>query len=168
MKQFKEIESLIDRAVNNVIQSKSGFLSSLAEKIANQIRKRTRLGFGVKERGGKQEKLAPLADSTKKGRQYAKKKGELNSQTTPNRSNLTRTGELLDSIVGTFKDGVIKIWFNEKRASGKISNPEVASVVSKARPFFELTKPELAMVEYEVRQAIEKELRQLTRTINKR
>jgi len=68
----------------------------------NIIFKRIKLGFGVdddKKKFPKKKKLAKLADSTKEKRRKLKKKGELTgSFASPVRSNLTETGQFLDSF----------------------------------------------------------------------
>lgn len=73
--------------------------------VAEMIRKRTRLGYGVKDRGEERAKLKDLKPSTIEDRKRAQKRGELSGSTIPGRSNLTRSGQLLDSedatLVGT-------------------------------------------------------------------
>lgn len=114
----------------------------LAEKYADLIRRRTRLGYGVGE-GFKQTKLLDLADSTKEQRdRYSE---NLSSATTPNRSNLTATGQLLDAIEGKGSEARIEIIINDARdrnlsgKKSKIGNKELAGYVQKTRPFFALS-----------------------------
>jgi hypothetical protein len=71
----------------------------LGEYVAQRIRLRTRLGLGVEKPGANPKPLAPLKDSTKK----ARKQKQLNSDTGAGFSNLTETGQLLDSIKVTSK-----------------------------------------------------------------
>lgn len=118
----------------------------LLTDIPNQIRIRTRLGKGVSGPGAKLEKLKPL---TPKYVQYRKdNKGDL-KETTPKRSGLTATGQMLESIKGTRKGTTFSFFFEGKRSKelggrpSRLTNDEVAGYAGKLRPFFFLSKPEM-------------------------
>ena len=135
------------------------FLKKLAADIANGIKTRTRLGKGVQFDGGKQEKLKPLKKSYIEQRGKDKKKGDLSPNTGVANSNLTRTGQLLDSIVSAIRgNNIIKISFRERRDDGKKNIKIVDYQEDQNRPFFYLSKPEQRNIERIVRQQLRKEL----------
>lgn len=125
--------------------SRRGFAKSFMADIAQQIRKRTRLGKGVND-SGEYVKLESLKDTTVQNRKRYKK--NLSEFTTVKRSNLTATGQLLDNIRYVYQQGVFRFFFGGTRTKelpGKgrgVKNAQVAAQVSKARPFFTLSKTE--------------------------
>jgi len=97
-------------------------LKPTGEFAASIIVKRTRLGYGVDKEYGQKQKLAPLAPSYIKQRKMF---AGLNPLTTPKRSNLTRTGQMLDSVQAIVRRGVIYIEPTGTRDDGK-KNLDVA------------------------------------------
>jgi phage gpG-like protein len=75
-------------------------LSPIAIELKNIIQRRTRLGSGVEESGQPKVPLAPLAPSTRRSRKYKKGLGKLSELTSPNKSNLTETSQMLGSLRG--------------------------------------------------------------------
>lgn len=71
-------------------------MAEYASILADLIRVRTRLGYGAKTEGGPKGKFRELSKAYKKQR---KKKG-VASTTSANKSNLTNTGKMLDSLKG--------------------------------------------------------------------
>lgn len=145
----------------------------LAEKTADQIRTRTRLGFGVDE-NGRQERLKPLAESYREQRKgniafftnqfgvkipfVPKTKPKLSSLTTPSKSNLTNTSQMLDSIKGKAKNGVMFISITGLRRDG-FTNKEIADFVEdQGRTFFNLTNAEKNQLAREIKNRILKNL----------
>ena len=154
-------------------------MKKLGKDMITQIRKRTRLGSGVNITTGKKEKLTKLSSSYKevrKGNMYffrkkgvssaipvkTKGKGKRNKNlsmlTTPSKSNLTATGQLLDSMKSRSFNSKIIISFNEtrfKELSGKkskLSNSEVARHVrNNGRNFLNLANFELSKFSRELR-----------------
>ena len=118
-------------------------LKPIADDAADRIKKRTRLGYGVKdgERGGPRVKLKGLSNSYKKQR---KKYLDINKKyTTANKSNLTKTGQLLDSLIGKVSNKKIIIKLKENRDDGEKNKDIVDWQSSKGRDFFELTDKEI-------------------------
>lgn len=123
-------------------------MTTLAKDVANQIKKRTRLGYGVAS-GGKQIRLKPLTEKYIETRQDFSE--NLSEATTPKRSNLTATGQLLDAIQGTGATAKAEIGFNpNSRRSGLtgrgargLTNVKLKEYVEKIRPFFGLTNAEV-------------------------
>ena len=104
LKKFKED---LERAIDELSSAKT--LTPIAKQTAEIIRRRTRLGQGVEETGAKKSPLAPLAASTKASRKKKSKQGKLSDKTSPNKSNLTESGEMLDSIAGRAMNRLIEI-----------------------------------------------------------
>lgn len=95
LKKFKE---KLDKSLNTLISQQT--LSPIAIELKNIIQRRTRLGSGVEESGQPKVPLAPLAPSTKKARKYKKGLGKLSELTSPNKSNLTESSQMLGSLRG--------------------------------------------------------------------
>ncbi len=149
----KKIEDKIQKSVTASLDRE------LAQETADQVRKRTQLGFGVDE-NGKQVKLKPLSESYRAQRRgdvafYRDSQGRLrafepnvppnlSSQTTPAKSNLTRLGEMLKSLTGRVKDNQILINVKGRRKDGSgLTNEEVAEYVeAQGRRFLDLTNGE--------------------------
>jgi hypothetical protein len=117
----------------------------IGEFIIEKVRVRTRLGYGVSGNLQPREKLAPLAESTKRIRKGLKKAGELSELTTPNRSNLTMTGQMLDSLVvkvisaGKFVIDVTGIRKKLKKDDLPTNKAVAVKVTEEGRPFMFLT-----------------------------
>jgi hypothetical protein len=91
-------------------------------------------------------------------READQRMGRLSDQTTPATSNLTRTGQLLDSVqVRSVAQNSVRVGPEGERSGGKLTNEELAGYVTQAgRPFNHLSKTELKRV----REAIAKDLRE--------
>lgn len=165
---IKKLEAALAAAIKEVESPQT--MKEVGEEMADRIRKRTRLGKGVAERGGNPEPLKPLSRSYRDQRAgkvafftdeegivhpYKPKRApKLSPQTSAGKSNLTRTGELLDSIaVLTAKLGSVIIGLKGKR------NKDVAAYVSQDRPFLNLSKPELNGLARLIRERIDKVLK---------
>ena len=124
--------------------------------IVGTIVERTRgEGKGVKIRGGNRQPLKSLAQSTIRSRRYKK----LHVSTSPETSNLTETGKMLDDLTyKTFvrKDAIhFEIYFRSRAMDIR------ATWVSKDRPFLELGKAELREISQIAEKLIENELKNL-------
>lgn len=119
----------------------SSNMKIIGKEMADQIKKRTLLGYGVSEPGGNKEKLKPLDPKYVESR---KKFPKLSDKTTPRKSNLTRTGQMLASIdVKSANQGTVSVGPIGGRNDG-LTNEELAKYVAEAgRPFNTLSKPEL-------------------------
>jgi hypothetical protein len=99
------------------------------------VKKRTRSGKGSTPQGN-ETNLKPLSPSYIKARQ----KMNLSPDTSPSKSNLTKSGDMLDDITANVKasnDKInITIGFNSAKERKK------AGYVSDERPFMNLTKAE--------------------------
>lgn len=160
-KQIKEITEKITKELEKTIKSKA-FYDEIGKGVATQIRKRTRLGYGVNASGA-QVKLEPTKPSTQKAKQKKKEQGKLSPQTTPKRSNLTDTGQLLDAIHHKSTDSKTTIQFKDSRKNSELGNKKLAEVVQfiGGRIFFELTNPE----KNNLKRVIEKKIQELIKRL---
>jgi len=147
----------LEKAVDNAIDDK------LAKDTANQVRKRTQLGYGVDE-NGKQVKLEPLSIDYKETRK--KNKTRLSGNSTPGKSNLTATGQMLKGLTGRAKDNQIFIRITGSRTTdltgypSNLSNAEVADFVEEqGRRFMDLTNAEKNQLIRTLRQKILKNMK---------
>lgn len=133
---LKGFKKYLDSIVNDV--SSIDFSRQAGEFVADRIKKRTRLGRGI------DGPLKPLSEPYKKARKN--RRSELSEFTSPRKSNLTFTGQMLDAIsVLSATIGKVRVGFYgfRKDFDGRsLTNKKVAEYVSKDRPFFGLTEPE--------------------------
>ena len=129
----------LKKQIENIINSKlDKTLSEVSKLIPIQIKKRTQLGKDLNN-----SKIKDIEDSTKA---YRKRyKSNLSSNTTPNKSNLTATGQLLDSIQCEVKDRQFEISLKDQRKNdlsgkkSKVKNSEIRKFQEdQGRPFFGL------------------------------
>lgn len=179
------------------IAAKKSQLQPIADLAAELIVTRTALGKGADTDGGTPVKLAPLSESYKavrgkKVRFLTNKKTKkifaapgktvnLSSLTSPGKSNLTATRQMLDSIYGQASDGRIEVTVDDARGpdllgnSSSVTNSELIAIHERgatishpsgttmkipARPFFHLTKDQLDRLGREFRKVLEACLRQ--------
>ena len=143
--QILNIGKAFERAAKKA-ESKA-VLSFLGDQMVGVVRERTRAGFGVEFDGDSESRFEPLAKSTIK----ARKKKTLHPDTTPSTSNLTETGEMLDSLKAKFAKASVEIGATGSRnellaevhhywtdSAGKNRN-----VTIPARPFLNLSQMEI-------------------------
>lgn len=151
MKEFKNLRLRMRNLVNRFN------LKPYAQPLAQRIKIRTRLGFGLEQpgRGGKRRKLKKLTDRYKKRR----RRSRLHSETQPGKSNLTFTGQLLNAIFGKASGDTITIGINPKRRDG-ISNADLVKwQEEQGRPFFDLTDKEIKGLRTEIKKDLIKAMR---------
>lgn len=72
-------------------------MDEIGREVVDIVKTRTRKGFGVKNNLGPQKPLKALSPKYKARRKLLQAQGKLSSKTTPNRSNLTKSGDMIDS-----------------------------------------------------------------------
>jgi hypothetical protein len=180
-KNDKKIDKIKDRINKILYKLNKKDMDGIASFIERMVRVRTRLGFGVKRESGEKYKLKELkgrpnamlntvsrvftgkslkVGSTIYQRELMKKRGELSNLTTPMKSNLTMTGQLLDSIKWKIDKLTITLFFDSnRRKDGRNTNNEIANYVSEKRPFFNLSKQEIEQVKREVIKVLKSRLK---------
>lgn len=149
--QIKDFTSKLKNVVKQAASRKE--LEAIGNFAADLIRKRTRLGYGApKGEAGAVERFR-LAALSQGWIRFRKTTGAswLSEFTRAGKSNLTFTGQMLDSLgVVRVKAGSVTIGPKGYRTdpfSRGLSNEQVANFVAKkGRPFNNLTRPELAQV----------------------
>lgn len=118
-------------------------LATVAEVLAGVIKQRIQDGRGASGPNGLEYVFQGLAESTVAERRRLDNRGGLSPATTPGTSNLTRTGEMLDSIaVETFENG-FRIYFGTPEMAERASYAQVDPGV---RPFFYLSSREMDLL----------------------
>ena len=164
--KIQEIQLAINKAVDEIRGANN--MRKIVDEVAVIVRRRTLLGFGVAKDGGARQRLKPLSQSYKDQRSGAviffrdaqgrvrkvaasssfQSRLKLSSKTTVGKSNLTLTGELLDSLKGFVIGpgrGVVKP--TGIRADG-LSNQVVAGYVDEGgRPFLHLSNNEIKQMQ---------------------
>ena len=142
----QDIKKVIKR-LNKIREDMQGDMLDVGEAAVELIKKRTRLGFGVAEKGGRKKRLDKLSEGYKKSRKRHKPTGP----TTASKSNLTRSGGMLDDLEAKEKsDGKIHIDFSSADSQDK------AGWVSDDRPFNNLSKAEIKQLEQQLDKAAKK------------
>lgn len=93
-KIYKIVKAAVDAATSRKTKDRIG------EEISEGIRTRTRSGQGVRKSEGDVTRLPKLKNTTVKRREGLKRAGRLSKDTSPETSNLTRSGKMLGSLRG--------------------------------------------------------------------
>lgn len=112
-------------------------LDAVGELVVERIRERTRGGSGAKTPGGNASALKPLSPS------YVKQRARdpnLSPETSPSTSNLTRYGDMLDSLYYAIRQG--KVFVSVEGAD----NLRKAIYTSVDRPWANLTRADVTAV----------------------
>lgn len=134
------------------------------DKAAELIKKRTRLGYGVQGKDQPKTRLKELSEGYVKQRQKMRRDGELSANTSAKKSNLTKTGQMLDSITGvTDGDAEGHIEFKGSRTDSDLSNADLAEINEKTRPFFTLSNLEIKQITDDLRKDLLVEVNKLLR-----
>ena len=132
------------KSVEMIDPSKFDFL---LQEIPRIIKVRTRLGKGL---------LGKLKELTPKYVEIRKKDKSLYNETAPKRSNLTRTGEMLNSIIGSRSGSLFTFRF-----SNTDSDKKAYWADQTGRPFFDLTPSERNGLQRKISAIIRDTIRQL-------
>lgn len=122
-------------------------MRKLGNETARIIRVRTRLGYSVKEDGQSRKTLDELDDGYIKTRKKLKKLGILSKDTRPRKSNLTLTGQLLDSLkTKKASKGRVIVGPSGIRSGETLTNEKLSEYVSKRRPYLNLSRLEIKQI----------------------
>lgn len=154
-KYLKQVESTIYN---------SRYTEDLGKEAAGIIYRRTKSGIGVNTEGNRPEQtrkktLKPLSARYIERRQKTGVRGKFGS---PAESNLTYTGQMLESITVNATDRSFDLEIPSTRRDDGKTNKEVAGYVRKGgRPFFALVQDEVAILEKTVRDTVRSLLRKI-------
>lgn len=156
MSDIRKQLSKIQREIEDAVKTTTGprMMMRLGNEAIKRIQTRTRLGRGVAYGSGERPKSTPLKPLSEAYREYRtrvrkadgqrKKRISLSPLTSPGKSNLTFTGQMLSNIkLIEAKQGYFELGIVGEREDG-LTNEEVAEFVAKGgREFFDLTEPEV-------------------------
>jgi hypothetical protein len=147
---FKDTKDRVQRAIKDLITRQ--YMTELGKFAADMIRLRTQLGYGVGRAGAPREPLKPLSESYKQQR----KKMQLNSNTSPTKSNLTRTGQLLSSHdVKSVSGATVVVGPTGSRNDG-LTNEQVGTYVAdQGRPYNNLSDVEAKRLREKIRKDLQ-------------
>lgn len=159
-KTFKDFGAKLRAAMDKI--SEPSNMKKYGEIAADSIRIRTRLGYGVKGEGRPRQSLKPLASKTKDSRARLKAKSKLSPLTSPGKSNLTQSGEMLGSIeVVSAQKGRVTIAPTGTRDDG-LSNRELATFVEEqGRPFHHLSDLEKKKIDQAIDRDLQSQLKRI-------
>lgn len=160
MASFEEFNRNWSRDMLQVTERAIGVqtLNETAMFMINQIRTRTRAGFGVAKSGGAVSRLKGLSGDYRRHRRSLRRRGQLSRLTTPNKSNLTLTGQMLDSIGFDINNlsKIVYLNFTNNFATRK------SEYVSADRPFFNLSRGDIAEIIRDWNDRIQRQIDQTT------
>lgn len=156
---FSKFTANLEREIRKVTSRE--FLQRLARMASDIIYKRVKSGKGVNSLSQKDPtKVSLKALSASYVEQ--RKKRKLGKFGSPGKSNLTLTGELLESIVFEVTRNGFQLKFPDtQHRQARIAISLLSEYVQEERPFFALTKDERRILEVEV----QNELRKLARRV---
>lgn len=145
MADFQSAVKKINANLQKIMEElqKKEVMDAIGQVVSESIAKRTRQGSGVKEYGEEKEKLAALKPSYVN---FREKTIKLDTTTTPGKSNLTLTGEMLSDIYHTAEEGKVTIGFRSLFSNNKAywaHFPEGKNAGRAPRPFFHFSKTEI-------------------------
>lgn len=125
------------------------------EPMPDIIRSRTLDGYGITQDGGSKKNLKKLAKSTIIRREYLDRQGLLSDNTTPVTSNLTQSGQMLDSIhLEKVNSRKYRVELEDDRDDGESNNQIRKYNEQKGRTFFGLTKSDRRTLERNVQKKL--------------
>ena len=136
--RLRDVGDLPSRVLRN-LQTRD-VMSEVGETISSAIRRRTRAGYGCSSDDGSRERLAPLMPATIEIRKNFR---DLSSETSPQKSNLTMTGRMLDELGWTATNKKTTILFTTQRSSIVAGYAHDGATNRRKRPFLFLTKTEM-------------------------
>lgn len=149
----KHIQAKINKVLDDLTSPKN--LEKLGEEIKQEIFLRTKLGYGVDKEGAPQKKLKPLTEGYKKARKGHLSK-KLSSDTTPARSNLTLSGDMLNDMEVTVKGDKVSIGFGSKHSKDKVEWNSI-----NGRDFFHISKAQIMALTKQIKDRISQILKKI-------
>ena len=136
---FKKLEIQIKAVIEGLI--KKSTMQEIADLSKNLVVQRTGKGFGVNTPEGKKVKLKGISESYKKERKRLRKQGKLSGDTTPQKSNLTKSKQMLDSVDAKASTAKATVFLNNPQAKNKAEYQS-----AQGRAFMNLSKAEVEKI----------------------
>lgn len=143
MKKIDDFKKKLDKIAS--IGTDEKFLRRVGQKLELQIRERVRQGLGTSAANTEPNQFAPLRPTTIR----ARKRKKLHPRTFPSKSNLTETGQMMDSLQHKAANGKLEINFKTlKRLKSNVTDGALANLHQygarnlPARPFINPSKKE--------------------------
>ena len=143
-KDWDDFENKLKMALNKLASPQ--MLKQIGDKALDLVRERSTAGFGVQDTS---DQIKPKKRFKRLSQPYiaqrARMAGKLSPRTSPEKSNVTLTGQMLDSMKSTVSTGKVTIDVSgNRRGKGAKSNKEVKGYVEEGgRPFNNLTTEDL-------------------------
>ena len=131
----KDLANKLNNLLNDSVLAE--IHNALGQKASQMVTDRTKSGFGVKKNNSGETQLKPLSPKYIEQRKKLKSRGKLSSETTPNKSNLMKTGEMLNDIIYKSNSKEAVVFIKEEK------NKKKAIRGKKERPFMNLSKNEI-------------------------
>lgn len=149
----------IQKALNETV--KLSVMKNLGKLARQIIYKRTKSGYGVSDDHDPEPAKIRLAALSKPYIKYRSKLAKLGTEGKPGKSNLTLTGQMLDSIdVEGRRNGFsLKIKDNVRNGSTLTNRKVSEHVADNGRPFFALTAQEQVTLFREMEKTLRAELK---------
>lgn len=144
---FKDLNIRLRQLVSGVVDRET--MGKVADRAKELVTDRTRKGFGVEAEGAPKTRLKGLSESYKKQRRRLRKQGKLDNSTTPGKSNLTQSGQMLKSLKTRASNGQAEVFLGNEEAKTKAKHQ-----ADSGRKFMNLSKTE----QREIKKIIETEL----------
>lgn len=156
---WEQFKKYIDKTLENISSNDKQMYDMIGKEVSEQIKKRTRLGYGADKLNAQQTKLAKLSESYvqfRKGKlAFATNKDTgnvypytplskptLSADTSPTKSNLTLTGDMLDDITYESKKDSVNITFRSKESMEKAAWAHEGSKNRPKRQFMNISSSE--------------------------
>jgi len=154
---FDKLPGLIRKVLSRVTTSLRSrrIPAMVGRESAKIVKTRTRKGFGITNNEGKKQRLKKLENSTKKTRTRIKRLGQLSSETSPRRSNFTRTGKTLDNIKVNPSNSKVEVTLD---SHGKQAVRETSKISDKFN-FMGLSKSEVKEIKKQIEAELQKALK---------
>lgn len=140
MSASADIKKIIERLKKDVQkQFNAKQMQKIGNFIVEEIKTRSRKGYGVDRLGGEEEGFDSLSPEYIKQR----KKMRLSPFTSPTKSNITRTGRMLGGLRYKARDGSVRV---EPSGTSRDGTPNIKIaeyVAEQGRPFMTLSKFQL-------------------------
>jgi hypothetical protein len=142
MSTFKEVTTDILSILTEIASTE--FLDELGKQVVDMVRKRTQLGYGSKD--SIKVKLDALSKPYVASRKRMGKGKTLSGMTSPSKSNLTLTGDMLADMTFNSKTGELQIDFKSDFSKKKAIYNTDGHGNCPPRPFLDLTEQEIKRV----------------------